>query len=182
MTEQHELAACPKALADAIFTAEKHGMDLLLGLDRVAEYAAALRTQPQAGEVEQAEAKAVSDIAAMMSEFVDNWPKHTKLSTSLALIAKTMRAALDENEDDALERAIDRMGWAEINAFNERAYQDVYEDAGGFLLRKIKRLFGIRRDPVLTYQDAARAMVEEARRSAIQSLQPDIQSGGGRDE
>jgi hypothetical protein len=79
----------------------------------------------------------------------------------LALIAKTLRAALDENEEEALERAIDRMGWPEINAFQERLSLDVYEDAGGFMLRKIKRLFGIRRDPVLTYQDAARAMLAQ---------------------
>ncbi len=31
----------------------------------------------------------------MMSEFVDNWPEPKKVSTALALIAKTMRAALD---------------------------------------------------------------------------------------
>jgi hypothetical protein len=33
-------------------------------------------------------------IAVMMSEFVDNWPAHKKISTSLALIAKTLRAVL----------------------------------------------------------------------------------------
>lgn len=37
----------------------------------------------------------LNDIAAMMSEFVDNWPQPKKLSTALALIAKTMRVALD---------------------------------------------------------------------------------------
>lgn len=66
------------------------------------------------------------------------------------------------SEHDLLEQAIDRMGWPEIHAFNERLSQDVYEDAGGFMLRKIKRLFGIRRDPILTYQDAARALVAKA--------------------
>ena len=34
-------------------------------------------------------------IAAMMSEFVDNWPQPKKVKTALALVAKTMRAALD---------------------------------------------------------------------------------------
>jgi hypothetical protein len=44
------------------------------------------------GEVEQA---TLNDIATMMSEFVDNWPTPKKVSTALALIAKTIRAALD---------------------------------------------------------------------------------------
>jgi hypothetical protein len=43
-------------------------------------------------EVEQA---TLNDIATMMSEFVDNWPTPKKVSTALALIAKTIRAALD---------------------------------------------------------------------------------------
>lgn len=102
------------------------------------------------------------DISVMMTEFVDNWPEPKRISTALALIAKTLRAALNENESDALERAINRMGWPEIHAFQERLQQDVYEDAGGLMIRKIKRLFGINRDPVLTYQEAARAMTAQA--------------------
>ena len=39
-------------------------------------------------------------IAAMMSEFVDNWPQPKKINTALALIAKTMRAALDPPRHD----------------------------------------------------------------------------------
>ena len=72
-------------------------------------------------------------------------------------------------ELDLLERAIDRMGWPEIHAFQQecRRGQDVYEDAGGYMIRCIKTLFGIKpRDPVQTYQDAARAMVEAARAGA----------------
>jgi len=68
-------------------------------------------------------------------------------------------------EREVLERAIDRMGWPEIHAFQEecRKGQDIYEDAGGYLIRCIKALFGIRRrDPVTTYQDAARALVAKA--------------------
>lgn len=37
----------------------------------------------------------LSDIAVMMSEFVENWPAPKKVSTALALIAKTMRVALN---------------------------------------------------------------------------------------
>jgi len=72
-------------------------------------------------------------------------------------------------EDAAVDRAIDRMGWPEIHAFNYalRSGQDVREDAGGYMLRAIKALFGSKpADPVLTYRAAARAMVELARQDA----------------
>jgi len=65
-----------------------------------------------------------------------------------------------------LERAIDRIGWDEINAYHAelRKGQDIYEDGGGFFLRAIKALFGFSKpDPVLTYQAAARALVEHAK-------------------
>jgi hypothetical protein len=74
---------------------------------------------------------------------------------------------IDANERAALERALDRMGWPEIDAFNAeiRKGQDVYEDGGGYFMRAIKALFGIKpRDPMLTYQEAARALIEEASR------------------
>lgn len=41
------------------------------------------------------EGEILDDIANMMTEFVDNWPNPKKVSTALALIAKTMRAALN---------------------------------------------------------------------------------------
>jgi len=72
---------------------------------------------------------------------------------------------LTDEELAVLERAIDRMGWAEIDAFNAefRRGQDIYEDAGGFFIRAIKRLFGLPgRDQVTTYKDAMRAMVKKA--------------------
>ena len=47
---------------------------------------------PATGEVER---ETLDVIAAMMSEFVDNWPQPKKVKTALALVAKTMRAALD---------------------------------------------------------------------------------------
>lgn len=67
---------------------------------------------------------------------------------------------------DAAEQAVDRMGWPEIHAYNkERAKgQSVHEDAGGYVMRCIGRLFGVKpRDEVVTYREAARAMVEKAR-------------------
>lgn len=67
--------------------------------------------------------------------------------------------------DAVIEARIDTLGWPEIHAFNaeRRKGQDIYEDAGGFMLRAIKALFRIKpRDPVLTYRDAARAFVAGA--------------------
>jgi hypothetical protein len=40
-------------------------------------------------------AELLNDIAVMMSEFVDNWPQPKKVSTALALIAKTLRTTLN---------------------------------------------------------------------------------------
>lgn len=69
-------------------------------------------------------------------------------------------------ERAVLERAIDRMGWPEINAFREelRRGQDIYEDAGGFWMRAIRRLFGLPSpySVVVSHQDAARALVKRA--------------------
>ena len=68
--------------------------------------------------------------------------------------------------DAGFEAAIDRMGWPEIHAFQEelRRGQDIYEDAGGFIMRAIRQLFGLPSplSEVTTYQDAARAMVAKA--------------------
>jgi hypothetical protein len=76
--------------------------------------------------------------------------------------------------DDAIEEAIDRMGWVEINAFRTELHkgQDIYEDAGGYFIRAIKALFGLgyrHRDPIVTYQDAARALMREPR-AAVEGL------------
>ena len=38
------------------------------------------------------------EIAAMMSKHVENWPEHKKLSTSIALIDKTIAAALEVHQ------------------------------------------------------------------------------------
>lgn len=75
-------------------------------------------------------------------------------------------ARLRDEAATTLERAVDRMGWPEINAFREelRKGQDYREDAGGYMMRAIRRLFGL--PPPLTevetYQQAARAMIAKA--------------------
>jgi hypothetical protein len=70
------------------------------------------------------------------------------------------------DEREALEAAIDRMGWTEIHAFDEemRKGQGVYEDAGGYIMRGIRRLFGLpeKDREIVTYQKAASAMVDAA--------------------
>jgi hypothetical protein len=70
------------------------------------------------------------------------------------------------SEEEALEAAVDRMGWPEIHAFQNELWkgQDYREDAGGFMMRAIRRLFGLPSpgSEVETYQDAARAMIAKA--------------------
>jgi hypothetical protein len=51
-------------------------------------------------EIRKAEQAILDDIAVMMSEFVDNWPEPKKIDTAMALIAKTLRAALDPPRHD----------------------------------------------------------------------------------
>jgi len=83
-----------------------------------------------------------------------------------ALRDRARIGAVSDAELSAMERAIERLGWPEINAFHqERARgQDVREDGGGYWCRAIRRLFGLPStlDTVETYQDAARAMVRRA--------------------
>lgn len=88
--------------------------------------------------------------------------------TALRAEVARLRADLASSHLDACERAIDRMGWPEINAFMAQPAQALSEDAGGYLRRKIKTLFGIKPDAVETYQHAARMMVNEAR-AALES-------------
>ena len=71
--------------------------------------------------------------------------------------------AIEQAEREACERAIDRMGWDEIGAYNRemRKGQSVFEDAGGYLMRGLACLFGVKpKDEVVSYQDAARAMLK----------------------
>lgn len=86
--------------------------------------------------------------------------------------AKTIQSALrladrlqsGELKYEILEQAIDEMGWEEINAFKNQEGQSIYEDAGGYFLRKIKCLFGIYpQDEIVTYQKAAKRLIEEAK-------------------
>jgi hypothetical protein len=58
--------------------------------------------QPSLDSKEAVERALLGDIADMMTEFVDNWPNPKKVSTALALIAKTMRAALERAESGPL--------------------------------------------------------------------------------
>lgn len=72
-------------------------------------------------------------------------------------------AAIEGVENNLhLEQAIDRMGWPEIDAFfvELRKGQGVYEDGGGYFIRAIKRLFGLKPvDDVLTYKEAAKKLL-----------------------
>ncbi|TXM92631.1 hypothetical protein [Methylobacterium sp. WL116] len=72
----------------------------------------------------------------------------------------------EATERSALEAAVDRMGWPEINAYYAELNlgQGIDEDAGGYFLRALRRLFGLpsNRKTVERYQAAARAMIGRA--------------------
>lgn len=76
-------------------------------------------------------------------------------------VAVQIAEAIEDAERHACERAIARMGWPEINAFHAalRRGQGIHEDAGGFMLRAMRYLLGLKpsRDPVVTYREAVRA-------------------------
>lgn len=60
----------------------------------------------------------------------------------------------------------ERLGWSEINAFNAELHkgQSVFEDAGGYFIRCILALFGIKKPAakIVSYQDAARSLLAES--------------------
>jgi cell division protein FtsB len=66
-------------------------------VSQIAPKAADLIQQQQATieRLSAEKAELLNDIAVMMSEFVDNWPQPKKVSTALALIAKTLRTTLN---------------------------------------------------------------------------------------
>lgn len=94
---------------------------------------------------------------------------HDEYDRAVLCVVDDLEAIL-ASQYEAVEQAIDRMGWPEINAFNkERSKgQSIYEDAGGFVMRCMRRLFGLPSPDtkIVSYQEAARAMVEHARKTA----------------
>ena len=95
----------------------------------------------------------------------DEWAVFlSEYSDAIGYLAVQIAEAIDVAEGRGCERRIEKMGWREINAFHEelRRGQSVYEDAGGFFLRRVRKLFGISSNAtVVTYQDAARALIRE---------------------
>lgn len=59
----------------------------------------------------------------------------------------------------------DDLGWPDIERFNAELHkgQDVYEDAGGYMIRAIMALFGKKADPVMNYRQAASALLQNAK-------------------
>ncbi len=56
----------------------------------------------------------------------------------------------------------DSLEWSDIRRFQDELGkgQGVREDGGGYFVRCIKALFGFKFDPVVTYQDAAKTLLE----------------------
>lgn len=89
--------------------------------------------------------------------------KH-KDQTLYARVARRCRTSPGLVEEVAAT-LIDEMGWPEINAYNaeRRTGQSVREDAGGYVLRCLGRLFGVEpRNEVVTYKAAMTAMLRQA--------------------
>ena len=66
-----------------------------ISVEEVLAFSATLSAIPIPAPTGGVERETLDAIAAMMSEFVDNWPQPKKVKIALALVAKTMRAALD---------------------------------------------------------------------------------------
>jgi hypothetical protein len=70
-----------------------------------------------------------------------------------------------KDAESALEAACNAISWPQIHAYHEelRRGQDIYEDAGGFFQRAIRALLGKPSlDPIVSYREAARALLREA--------------------
>lgn len=74
----------------------------------------------------------------------------------------------------AAGRVLDKMGWPEIDAFNEELRRGQgRDDAGGYMLRAIARLFGIERgyNPQVSYEQAARAAIKHLGETSFSTSQ-----------
>jgi len=106
--------------------------------------------------------------AGLISVDGDRYPAQLAIMNDAARahLADLRREEVEDMSERAiLCRALDKMGWPEIHAFQDefKKGQSIYEDAGGYFMRGIKRLFGIApRDEVVTYQQAAQALIDQA--------------------
>jgi hypothetical protein len=100
---------------------------------------------------------------------MDFWALTEAEETALRGLLRRAVELLLEKRRAALADAMAEIGWAEIEAFEAalKRGQDVREDAGGFFARALRRLFGLPPppDPLMTYRDAARALVDEITRN-----------------
>lgn len=102
----------------------------------------------------------------------DDWQlfleAHDVPPQKVPFLACEMATAIEEAEQWAIERALARMGWNEINAYNrEWATNQQDDDVGGWWIRCLSRLFGVKRPlrcawELGRYHRAARAMVQQA--------------------
>ena len=104
------------------------------------------------------------EMRARIRELAD--PARDDFDRAVIAVVDDLEALLRGEELEILHRATDRMGWPEINAFKAEMSkgQGVYEDAGGYFMRGLRRLFGLPAldEEVITYRKAAAAMVEAA--------------------
>lgn len=81
----------------------------------------------------------------------------------MARVARRCRMSTEQAQQVA-DTLIDEMGWEEINRFyDEKSFGQAEDDAGGFVLRCIGKLFGARGryDDLTAYKVRARAAIKE---------------------
>lgn len=113
-------------------------------------------------EQAQAALEAIKELGQAACLFELGEHNYTIIAALESMAGDGVIVAEHSNAEKAIiERAIDRMGWDEIHAFHNQKEQSVYEDAGGYILRKIKALFGIPvpDNTIFTYKEACKAML-----------------------
>lgn len=96
----------------------------------------------------------------------DEWQLFLQENKNIPWMAVQIAEAIEAAELWAVERAISKMGWPEIKAYEaewNKGQQD--DDAGGYFIRCLSRLFGVKR-PLRAAADlhraGMRAMVKKA--------------------
>ena len=85
---------------------------------------------------------------------------HELMTAGLSAEDAAFAARMLRKEGYYLVRAED-LGWDDIRRFNDtlRRGQDFREDGGSFFVRAIMALFGRKPDPIVTHQQAAKALL-----------------------
>ena len=100
--------------------------------------------------------KAIDDVREPLPMEPEIWAAGADLDTA-HFVARMLR----QNGYYLVKPA--NLGWPDIRRFDAEIAkgQGIHEDGGGYFIRAIKALFGIKVDPVESYQQAAKRLLEE---------------------